>query len=174
MSGVAGLFRRIANMLAIGRTRVAPVESGTIAKVQASLGGLQTRDGTPIFQSFGFASSLPINTDVVFVCISGDTSNGVIIASNHQSFRPKGMKAGEAMIYDNLGQSIYLSQAGIVINGGGLPITIQNTPLVTIDSDLDVTGTVTATVDVVANGTSVHTHRHGGVSAGAANTGLPV
>lgn len=35
-------------------------------------------------------------------------------------------------------------------------------------------GSMTVTGDVTANGTSVHTHKHGGVTAGAAQTGTPV
>lgn len=174
MSAAEGLFRRAQQMLGIGRSTTAPNEAGTIATLQLKLNDLVTKDGVPVAQLFGFASSLPVGTDVVLTCVAGDPSNAVIVASNHQSFRPKGMKSGEAMVYDNRGQSIYLSQAGIVINGGGLPITIENTPLVTVDSDLHVTGTVTGDVDVIAAGTSGHGHLHGGVSHGTADSGPPV
>lgn len=45
-----------------------------------------------------------------------------------------------------------------------------------IELDSPVTGTSTAgfSGDVTAVGTSVHTHKHGGVTAGAAQTGVPV
>jgi len=43
----------------------------------------------------------------------------------------------------------------------------------TLTGDIALNGTLTATVDVVANGTSLHTHKHGGVTAGAAQTGVP-
>ena len=35
-------------------------------------------------------------------------------------------------------------------------------------------GTITADVDVVANGTSLHNHKHGGVTPGGGQTGVPV
>lgn len=47
-------------------------------------------------------------------------------------------------------------------------------PLVTITGNLQVTGTVVADGDVTGAGTSLHTHRHGGVSTGSGNTGTPV
>jgi phage baseplate assembly protein V len=36
------------------------------------------------------------------------------------------------------------------------------------------TGTMTADVDVVANGVSLHNHKHSGVTAGGSQTGTPV
>lgn len=51
-------------------------------------------------------------------------------------------------------------------------ITIKANSII-IDSNLTVNGTITATGDVTANGTSVHTHTHGGVQTGSGNTGAP-
>lgn len=44
---------------------------------------------------------------------------------------------------------------------------------VIINGDLTVTGTIQAAVDVVAAGVSLKTHKHGGVTVGAAQTGIP-
>ena len=46
-------------------------------------------------------------------------------------------------------------------------VRIKPASKVYIEGDLDVTG------DVVANGTSLHTHHHGGVQTGSGNTGGP-
>lgn len=43
-----------------------------------------------------------------------------------------------------------------------------------LHGDIALTGTLTATVDVVANGTSLHSHKHGGVGTGTGQTGVPV
>jgi hypothetical protein len=51
-------------------------------------------------------------------------------------------------------------------------VTIQ-APDIELQGDTTVTGTLTATVDVVANGISVHTHHHGGVQTGTGATGGP-
>lgn len=44
---------------------------------------------------------------------------------------------------------------------------------VTINGTLHVTGQITCDADVVADGVSLKTHTHGGVTAGGANTGAP-
>jgi phage baseplate assembly protein gpV len=45
---------------------------------------------------------------------------------------------------------------------------------VQITGKIDVTGPVTCGADVTASGTSLKTHKHGGVSVGALQTGVPV
>jgi len=40
--------------------------------------------------------------------------------------------------------------------------------------NLNVTGTITAGTDVITNGVSLKTHRHGGVQTGGGNTGTPI
>jgi len=52
-------------------------------------------------------------------------------------------------------------------------VEIKPAAKVTILGDLDVTGTVTATVDVLADGISLHDHTHGGVDTGSGDTGPP-
>ena len=42
-----------------------------------------------------------------------------------------------------------------------------------IEGDVDVTGTITASEDAVADGISLKSHTHGGVQAGGASTGAP-
>lgn len=45
---------------------------------------------------------------------------------------------------------------------------------VSIEGDVSVTGAIEASGDVTGNGTSLHTHKHGGVQAGGGETGAPV
>ena len=47
-------------------------------------------------------------------------------------------------------------------------------PTTTINGNVQVNGTLTASVDVIGNGTSLHTHHHGGVTTGSGNTGVPI
>lgn len=62
--------------------------------------------------------------------------------------------------------SVTLPDAGAVriVAPGGL----------SVEGDLDCTGTITATVDVLADGISGKGHRHNGVQSGAAISGGPV
>ncbi|MFP3520814.1 baseplate assembly protein, partial [Pseudomonas sp. SIMBA_077] len=55
----------------------------------------------------------------------------------------KPLATGEVAIHDSRGQSVYLTDAGIVVDGGGNPITytntsevIANTPLLKCKGDI--------------------------------------
>jgi len=67
------------------------------------------------------------------------------------------------------------------VNGSTPSITIHSPNTVTINAPninsngtWQHTGSITATGDVTGNGTSLHTHKHGGVSTGTSQTGAPV
>lgn len=62
---------------------------------------------------------------------------------------------------------------GLVISLTGAGITITAPGGVAIDGDVTVTGTLTASEDVIGGGTSLKSHKHGGVQAGGAQTGSP-
>ncbi|SAK88364.1 Bacteriophage Mu Gp45 protein [Caballeronia temeraria] len=77
-------------------------------------------------------------------------------------------------MHDNTGQKVYLSQAGMVLDGGGKPVTITNTPDILADTPmlkctgdiLDNCNTNTRTMAgmrTVANG---HTHPINNVQTG--------
>lgn len=52
-------------------------------------------------------------------------------------------------------------------------VTIKPAAKVTVDGDLHCTGTMTADVDVIGNGVSLHDHTHGGVQSGSSDTEPP-
>jgi phage baseplate assembly protein V len=147
------IFRRA--MLAIGRGRVTVVDdSGPVQKLQTKLGPLEVRDNTPRLIEYGFTSNPPVGTDLVAIFVGGDRSNGVVIATGNQQYRMKGLADGEVAIYDKLGQSVYLTKNGIVINGAGLPMIIENTPTVTVKASMKVrleTPLLEVTGDIIDN-----------------------
>lgn len=59
-------------------------------------------------------------------------------------------------------------------------VTITSPAGITINGDVQhsgnwtTTGTITGETDVVGNGTSLHSHKHGGVQTGSSQTGSPV
>jgi phage baseplate assembly protein V len=121
----------------LGRGRLTRIDdSGPVQLVQMQLSQSETRDSTPRLAEYGFASNPPANADAVAVFLGGDRTNGVVIACGHQQYRMRGLATGEVSISDNKGQSVYLSAAGIVVNGGGLPVKITNTPEITNDSPI--------------------------------------
>jgi phage baseplate assembly protein V len=131
-------------------------------RLSALLAG-ETPDGVARLQNYGF-TSVPLAgaVDAAAVFLLGKRSLPLIIAADDRRYRVKGLDGGEVCVYTDLGQQLYLSRAGTVVKGGGLPITIQDTPSVTIQGDLLVTGKVVAGNgggDQV--GLQTHTHAHG-------------
>jgi phage baseplate assembly protein V len=124
-----------------------------IALVQADgLAGEQLQDNE-LVQHYGYASAPPAGSQLVVLPLGGKTAHGIIIATEHASYRLKALKNGEVAIYDDLGQSVYLTRNGTVINGGGLPVTIKNTPSVTADTPMfHLTGSLNVDGSVIAQG----------------------
>ena len=59
----------------------------------------------------------------------------------------------------------------ILAASGNLTVT---SPTVTINGNVQVNGTLTASVNVIGGGKSLNSHVHGGVTPGGSNTGAPV
>jgi phage gp45-like len=158
------LGRRV--MLLVRAARVNIVnDSGNIQLIQMKGGEFEIRDNMPRMAEYGFSSSPPPDSDVIAIFVGGDRSNGIVIATNHQPTRFKNLQTGEAVVYNNTGQFVYLTKDGIRIEAGGKPISING--------DVNITGTLTATGDVVANGKSLDHHTHGGVGSGTSHTAEP-
>jgi phage baseplate assembly protein V len=138
----------------LGRGRLTRVDdSGPVQLVQMQLSQNETRDSTPRLCEYGFSSNPPAGSDAVAVFLAGNRINGVVIACGHQQYRMRGLASGEVAISDNRGQSVYLSAAGIVVNGGGLPIKLTNTPEITADSPLmHCTGNIECDGNIAAAG----------------------
>lgn len=69
-------------------------------------------------------------------------------------------------------QYIQFNSSGITINSP-TAITIS-APTINSSGTWNHTGSIAATGDVTGNGTSLHTHKHGGVVVGGGQTGTPV
>lgn len=143
----------------LGRGRLTRVDdSGPVQLVQMQLSQNETRDSTPRLAEYGFESNPPAGADAVALFLAGNRTNGVVIACGHQQYRMRNLASGEVAISDSRGQSVYLTASGIVINGGGLPMKITNTPQVTVDTpSAHFTGNITANGDITDNiGTNAH------------------
>ncbi|NWA24063.1 phage baseplate assembly protein V [Pseudomonas gingeri] len=164
-SVLQGLQRRIQLLAGWARVSFAN-DSKTAQLLQVKLNDSETRDGTPRIAEFGFTSVPPDGSDVLVVFLGGDRSKGVVVATGHQGSRPVNLLAGESMLYDLAGKSVYLTQSGgIVVEAKGTPVTVNNattvtinaaeqinfmTPLVTCSGDLHVAGQVSDGVRTMA------------------------
>jgi phage gp45-like len=122
-----------------------------------------------VMQQFGFSSVPPSGSDAVLACIAGDRSNSAVIATGNSPSRPMNKVAGESVVFNAFGITIYLSQNGIMINGGGKPISITNCPTLTQNGDIHATGAVIAGFGG-ADQVGLQTHKHGEGTAAAGTT----
>ncbi len=154
------LGRRLQMLAGLGRVQWVN-DSGQVQTAQLTLTALEVRDNTPRLAEYGFTSNPPPGADAALLFLGGDRSNGVVIATGHQRYRLKGLASGDAAIYDSRGQSVWLTPGGIVVNGAGLPMVVNNTPTVTVNASTSVilntptthaTGNLNVDGNIVAQG----------------------
>lgn len=167
--------RRLGNMIARGT--VAAVSAGSkMQGLQMRLLADEVKDGLEHFEPYGFTSHPRAGAEAVALFLDGDRSHGVVVCVADRRYRLAGLQGGEMAIHDDLGQKVHLTRTGIVIDGAGLPVTVQNTPqvalttpLVTMSGDLQVTGNIVANGDISDHGsktmsgmrTTYNSHHHG-------------
>ena len=147
-------------LMLVGRARITAVnDSGRAQVVQVKLSADEIKDGTPRLAEYGFQSNPPVGSDAIVLFLAGERTNGVVIACGNQTYRLTGLATGEVAISDNRGQKVYLSAAGICIDGGGLPMQITNAPSLLIDvatvqmtGALTVDGSINSGTNIVATG----------------------
>lgn len=176
------LFERLYTrlLMTIGRGRITTVnDAGNVQMLQVRLGQDEVRDTTPRLAEYGLTSVPPVGTDAIVIFIGGDRSTGVAVATGNQAARPKGLAVGEVAIYDDQGQMVHITRAGITIKGAGKPVTIQDTPKVRmITGRLEVTGDIidrcdAQTCTMKGMRDVYNSHTHSGVQTGSGSTGVP-
>lgn len=146
----------------------------------------ETTPDIELFQQYGMTSNPPAGAMAVVVPIGGRTSHGVVVATEHASFRIQGLQPGEVAIYTDEGDSIILRRGRIVdittetLNIEASKEINMDTPSVNMTKRLDVRGQITGqggmavsggngmevdgsvkvTQDVEAGGKSLVHHKH--------------
>ncbi|MFM0306281.1 phage baseplate assembly protein V [Paraburkholderia sp. RL17-383-BIF-A] len=120
---------------AIGWARITFTnDGGNVQFVQVQVNDLETIDDLPRVAEFGLTSVAPDGSDVVMVNLGGGRNNAVVVATGHQESRPKGLKAGETMIYSQDGKSVYFTAGGgILIDAKGQDVVVNNAKDYTIN-----------------------------------------
>ncbi len=152
---ISRLYRQVRMMLGLGKV-TGSSDAGVAQNVQYQT-QMEVRSNTPRMAEFGFSSGLPVGTDVVLAFLGGDRSNAVIIGSNHQGFRHTGLADGETVIYDQWGQYVKLTEAGIVVEAQGQPVTVNNATVVTINAATEIqmnTPVLKVSGDIIDNSAS--------------------
>jgi phage baseplate assembly protein V len=141
----------------------------------------RTRSQVPVHQQFGLSSRAPLNGAVApVIALGGDPSDLIALPPSNPSLsRAGGLAEGETVLYDSVGQAVYLQNGRIVrvqaatemrVEIAGEVVLDVTATLVTVNAALQVNGKITATGDVVGNGISLDQHVH---PAGTPNTGTP-
>lgn len=130
-SALERLYRRMQQVVGFGKVTAPPNDAGPAMMLQFALNNISMRDGVPYLGNFGLSAPPPVGSDVVTVCLAGDPSNGLVVASNHQGLRPRNLKPGETILYNAFSLAIKLDQtAGIVMTANDLAVLINGAALV--------------------------------------------
>lgn len=140
------LARRV--LLALARGTISLVDdTQSVQKLQVRVNALELIPDVPRVAEYGLTSNPPSGTLAVIGFKNGDRNDGIVIATSNAKYRMTGLATGEVAIHDDKGQSVYLSAAGIVVNGGGNPITMTNLSKLRVEAPIESTGDITDNVD---------------------------
>ncbi|WP_293766419.1 phage baseplate assembly protein V [uncultured Aquitalea sp.] len=70
--------------------------------------------GAELMQHYGFTSTPPSGFMYVAVPVGGKTAHAIMVATEHGSYRIKGLKTGEVAIYTDEGDNITLKRGHVV------------------------------------------------------------
>lgn len=144
--------RRVASMLVRGV--ISLVDSAAqMQTIQVKARAGDTFDHIEHFEPYGFTSNPKNGAEALLAAINGNRDHTVAIVVGDRRFRLTGLQSGEAALYDDQGQKIYLTRAGIVVDGAGKQATFMNLPKVRMECDLDVVGEIKDRCDT--DGTTV-------------------
>ncbi len=124
-----------------------------------------------------------VGEQVILLAPEGDVTAAIALTGVHSDANPPAGNSARALIRFADGALIaYDPEAHLldvtlpdgatvnIVATGGVTIDAET---VTITGDLQVGGKITADGDVTGEGTSLHNHKHTGVTPGAAQTGKP-
>jgi len=131
--GMAAMAGKVFGMISRGTLSLLDTaRKMQVAQVRLLAG--EKKDGLEVFEPYGFTSAANAGAEVVALFLNGDRSNGLVICVADRRYRLT-LEAGEVALHDDQGQKVHLTRSGIVIDGGGLPIVIENVPTATVKAD---------------------------------------
>ena len=142
------------------------------------------RSNVPVHQQFGLSSRAPAAGAVTHVLASGgDEADLIALPPSNPSIAHMGeLSEGETVLYDAVGQAVYLEngkfvrvlvneQLSVEISGATVFSLTQEKALFNVP--LEVQGGIKASDDIIAGTVSLQNHLHGGVQKGGDQTGKP-
>lgn len=137
--------RRLAHRLRLVVARAVLGLVNDAAKLQAVQVTLQegvVRDKVEHFQSYGLTSVTHAGAEGVALAVGASTDHTVVIAVDDRRYRLRGLQTGEVALYDDMGHKVYLTRNGIVIDGAGQLVKMQNLSKLRVEAGIDSTGEI--------------------------------
>lgn len=181
------LSARLNSLIGIGRVVAGTALGGRGARrIQVRFSDAEVQDNTYHLNAYGVASRPKPGADVVVIFPAGNRSGGIIIATNDRRYQLE-IAEGEVALHDDLGQKVHLTRNGLVLDGAGRPVVIQNAPLVTAATpefrctgkitavgNIESAATLKAATDVTIGARSFNGHNHAENGTGGGVTGTPL
>jgi phage gp45-like len=150
---IAPLKNRVANMIA--RAVVSVVDdSKKIQIVQLDLLEGETRSEIERLQEYGFTSNPRPGAEAAVIFVGGRRDHGLCVAVDDRRYRVKDLGAGEVAVYNDTGAKLVFKA------NGDIELTPKAGQKLKVAGSVDVTGTLTASTDVVGGGKSLASHTH--------------
>lgn len=176
------------------------IQYGVVASVDHAnatctviLGGLTSGELPWVAQRAGGVrcwSPPTVGEQCVVLAPEGDLENGLVILGLYSDANPPptndpdvvhmAFPDGAAISYNHAAHALAVSlPVGSMATIDATTITINADDVtinanVAVDGDVTISGTATASEDVIGGGKSLKDHRHGGVQSGGAQTGAPL
>ena len=155
---LAPLLRRLDMMISRGVLRATSDGEG-VQTMQIGLLEDEVADQVERFQTYGLSSVPPNGGDALVCFVQGNRDHGVVLSVNDRGSRPRGLNAGEVILYNDHNVSLRLTNEGkllidaeeeITIKAKKLIIAIEDeisieAPTIKIKGDIELDGDLTAT-----------------------------
>ncbi len=174
---ITDLLRRLENLIRLGT--IAAVDHQA-ARCTVKSGGLSIPNLPWLAQRAGSSSDWDpptVGEQCILFSPSGEPAQGIVLVGLYSQQRPAPTNSanvrrrkypdGAVIDYDHASHTL----SATLPAGGKAKLTAPGG--VTILGDVDITGTVTVSEDVLAAGISLVNHVHGGVQSGPSTTGAP-
>ncbi|WP_423197456.1 Phage baseplate protein [Cupriavidus sp. H19C3] len=105
MSGVRNAFRGV-----LARTD----SESAVQLIQGDGVATEKLQDNELFQQYGYTSNPPAGTMLVVVPVGGMTSHGIVVATEHATYRLKSLQPGEVALYTDEGAKVVLKRGRII------------------------------------------------------------
>jgi phage baseplate assembly protein V len=128
---LAPFIRRINMMISRGALE-GTADDGDIQTMQVALLADETADDVERIQTYGLSTNPPNGGDALVAFVGGNRDHGVVLAVNDRGSRPKGLKSGEVVLYNDQDVRVSLTTDGDLKIATRRHVEIEATEEITI------------------------------------------